>query len=200
MILKLPGLLLTICLSGMAIAHAQSPAPPAGAPAAKPADAVDAIAAWRRLDVSRAAVRDQLELCDDDAGRFQQIGRELRPSGGAENGEWSEWAVLLRTAALELQSCLRAYKKQIGLLVADTKALRDMLPTVKDAKRMTLGPKQLAEATKAADDAEREIAAADAQVAAWAEGADRLAGEALRLLRQAGVAKAEPLPSFKNLL
>lgn len=148
----------------------------------------------------RAAVKDQVELCDDDVERFNQAGRELRPDGAADVAEWSEWGALLRNTGLELESCLRAYKKQIGLLRADTATLRDMLPVVKDTKRMTLGPKQLGEVIKALDDGMRESDAADRHVAALAEAADKAAADALCALRQAGVAKVEPLPGFKKLL
>ncbi len=174
--------------------------PPQTAPAARAPDAIDAVAAARRLDVSRAAVKDQVELCNDDAEKFRQVGRELKPDGAAGVTEWNEWGTLLRITGLELQSCLRAYKKQIGLLRADAKTLRDMLPAVKDAKRMTLNPKQLGEVTKSADDGEREIVAADQHVAALADAADQAAVDGQRALRQAGVTKGEPLPSFRNLL
>ncbi|MEO8558676.1 MAG: hypothetical protein ABI439_06405 [Rhodospirillales bacterium] len=166
----------------------------------KPVDAVDAVAAWRRLDVSRHAVKDQLELCDDDAGRFGKVGQALKPSDGAEVTEWTDWGVLLRSTGLELRSCLRAARQQVGLLRADSKALRDIMPAVKDAKRMSLSAKQLGEVTKASDDAEREIADADQRVAGMVEAADKIAAEAQRVLRQTGVSKVEPLPPFKSLL
>jgi hypothetical protein len=181
-------------------------APTANAPgggvtqASKPVDAFDAIAAWRRLDVSRAAVKDQVELCNDDADKFQQVGRDLKPGEAADVGEWNEWAALLRNTGQDLESCLRAYKKQIGLLRADAKTLQAMLPAVKDVKRMALTPKQLAEVTKSAADGEREMAAADQHVAALADSADRTVTEALRALGQAGVARIAPMPSFKELL
>jgi len=185
---------------GWPMPAAAQPAAPAVAPSGKPVDAVDALEAWRRLNVSRAAIKDQVELCDDDAERFRQVGRELRPDGAADATEWSEWGALLRDAGLELQSCLRAYKKQIGLLRADTKTLHEVLLAVKDAKRMTLGPKQLGEATRALDDGMGESDAADQHVAALAEAADKAAADALRALRQAGVVRVEALPGFKNLL
>lgn len=183
--------------------------PPAAAPAtapakpmapSKPVDAVDAIAAWRKLDVSRRAVKDQLELCDDDAARFARIGLGLKPTERAEIGEWTEWGVLLRGTGLELQTCLRAYKKQLVLLRADAKTLRELMPAVKDAKRMTLGPKQLAEVTKANDDAEREIVDAERRIGELVEAADKILADSQRALRQAGVGKVEPLPPFKTLL
>ncbi len=187
---------LVIELSLICLAPAVAQTPPPGKP-----DAVDALAAWRRLQVSRAAVRDQLELCDDDGARFQQVSRELRPDGGAGPGEWKDWAALVRDTGHELESCLRAYNKQIGLLRADHNALAAMLPAVQQAKPMSLGPKQLAEVTGAVEESQREIALADAHVGALADQADKAALDALRLLRQKGIAKLEPpLPSFKKLL
>jgi len=88
----------------------------------------------------------------------------------------------------------------VKLLRADTKTLHEVLLAVKDAKRMTLGPKQLGEATKALDDGMRESDAADQHVAALAEAADKVTADALRALRQAGVVRVEALPGFKNLL
>jgi hypothetical protein len=181
--------------SGAQIADPARPPPPA-----KPVDAVDALAAWRKLDISRRALKDQLELCDDDAMRFGRVGLGLKPNERAEVTEWTEWGVLLRGTGLELQTCLRAYRKQLGLLRADARTLRDMMPAVKDAKRMTLGPKQLAELTKANDDAEREIVEAEQKIAELIEGADKILADSQRALRQAGVSKVEPLAPFRSLL
>jgi hypothetical protein len=194
---KTRAILLALLMVG-----ATAPALPAMAQTspAKPVDAVDALAAWRRLDVSRQAVKDQLELCNDDAARFQQIGRELKPGDGAAVDEWNDWGNLLRNTGLELQSCLRAYGKQIGLLRADHQALRELLPAARDAKRMSLGPKQLSDAGKAVDDAELEIASAQQKAVALAEVADQTWSEAQRLLRQAGAGKVGPLAPFRNLL
>jgi len=186
------GLLAPVALR----AQIADPDKPVAAP--KPVDAVDALAAWRRLDISRQAVKDQLELCSDDAQRFQTVGRELKPQDGADAGVWTEWAGVLRDAALELQSCLRGYRKQIGLLRADSQALRDVLPAARDAKRMSLGPKQQADAGKAAEDAERDIVNAEQKVAALIEVADQTLAEGRRLLRQAGVAKVDLPGPFRN--
>lgn len=174
-------------------AMAQAPSPGGG-------DAVDALATWRRLQVSRAAVRDQVELCDGDAERFQQVSGELRPDGKADANEWREWGELVNDTAHELESCLHAYSVQIGLLRADHDALAGMLPAVRGAKKMTLSPKQLGEVSKAAEEAGAEIAAADRHVGVLADNADKAAAAALLLLRQNAVAAPEKLPAFRKLL
>lgn len=187
------GLSIGWALAWPAPAVAQNPPP-------DNADAVDALATWRRLQVSRAAVRDQIELCDGDAERFQQISGELQPDDQADAEEWKDWGALVGDTARELESCLRAYKMQIGLLRADHDALAGMMPAVRGAKKMSLSPKQLGEVTKAADESGAEIATADKHAGILADNADKSAAAALQLLRRKGVAGPDKLPAFRKLL
>lgn len=160
----------------------------------------DAVVAYEAAQVSRNAIRDQLDLCADDADKLDEIYSKLRPEAPADRSQWTDWGELFRHTGDELLNCLRAYNKQVALHRRDVAVLRQRLPLMKEPKRLTLSPKQVAAINAYAAGIDQELAEFAARAAALASVADQSSTRAAALLRDAGIADL-PMPSgFRTAL
>lgn len=99
-------LLLTVLLVvDAAVAQGQAPPP------SSVTDSVDLGLVYRRAVIGRNAVRDQIDLCAEDADKLQTVSKELKPDAGGEEQLWKEWADALKGAGNDLVRCLRAFKR-----------------------------------------------------------------------------------------
>lgn len=163
----------------------------AGAQTPKPLGAEDAVLAYGAAQISRAAVRDQLDLCAEDADKLDQVFTKLRPSGGADRSDWADWGDLFRRIGGELKACLRSYSKQMILHGRDLALLRERLPLLKEPKRLTISPKQVAAINAYAAGLDKELAGYAARARGMANSAELASGRVGAMLREAGVAKIE---------
>lgn len=168
-------------------AHAQTP---------KPLGAEDAVRAYDAAQISRAAVRDQLDLCAEDADKLDQVFTKLRPAGGADRAEWADWGDLFRRIGGELKACLRSYSKQMVLHNRDLVVLQERLSLLKEPKRLTISPKQVAAINAYAAGLDKELAAYAARARGMANSAELASGRVGAMLREAGVAKIELTQGF----
>lgn len=74
-------------------------------------DSVDLGMVYRRAVLGRNSLKDQLELCRDDADKLNTIANVLKPETGAEDALWKDWSEALKVAGNDLVRCLRAYKR-----------------------------------------------------------------------------------------
>ncbi len=166
----------------------------AAAQSAKTLGPEDVVQAYQQAQISRSAVRDQLDLCAEDADKLNQIFTSLRPDGMAERGEWLDWANLYRGLGTELHSCLRSYAKQIVLHRRDVALLRERLPLLKEPKRLTVSPKLVSEIHAYVGGLDKELTGYAGRARAMANSAELATGRAMTLLREAGIAQVD-MPS-----
>ncbi|MGE0659404.1 MAG: hypothetical protein AB7F36_15835 [Reyranellaceae bacterium] len=163
--------------AGIGASSAQTP---------RPLTPQDAVLAYEAAQVSRSAIRDQLDLCAADADKLEQVFSRLRPEAGSEAGDWREWGELYAQIGRELLGCLRAYAKQRSLHLRDVALMRERLPLMKQPKRLTLSPKQVAKINAYSAGLERELAGYDRRAMAIANGAENSSAKVADLLRAAG--------------
>lgn len=163
-------------------AHAQTP---------KPLGAEDAVRAYDAAQISRAAVRDQLDLCAEDADKLDQVFTKLRPAGGADRAEWTDWGDLFRRIGGELKTCLRSYSKQMVLHNRDLAVLHERLSLLKEPKRLTISPKQVAAINAYVAGLDKELEGYVAHARGMANAAELASGRVGAMLREAGVVKIE---------
>jgi len=183
---KLPILALLLALMPLGV-EAQTP---------KPLSAEDAVLAYDAAQISRAAVRDQLDLCAEDADKLDQVFTKLRPGVGADRAEWTDWGDLFRRIGGELKACLRSYSKQMVLYNRDLAVLQERLPLLKEPKRLTISPKQVAAINAYAAGLDKELAAYAARARGMASSAELASGRVGAMLREAGVTKIELMQGF----
>lgn len=167
-----------------------------GAQTPKPLGAEDAVRAYDAAQISRAAVRDQLDLCAEDADKLDQVFTKLRPAGGADRAEWTDWGDLFRRIGGELKTCLRSYSKQMVLHNRDLAVLHERLSLLKEPKRLTISPKQVAAINAYAAGLDKELAAYAARARGMANSAELASGRVGAMLREAGVTKIELTQGF----
>lgn len=153
----------------------------------RPLTPQDAVLAYEAAQVSRSAIRDQLDLCASDADKVEQVFSKLRPESGSDAGDWREWGTLYAQIGRELLGCLRAYAKQRSLHLRDVAVMRERLPLMKQPKRLTLSPKQVAKINAYSAGLERELAGYDRRAMAIAAAAENSSTQVAALLRDAGV-------------
>ncbi len=178
---KLPALALLLALMPFS----------AGGQTPKPLGAEDAVRAYDAAQISRAAVRDQLDLCAEDADKLDQVFTKLRPAGGADRSEWTDWGDLFRRIGAELKACLRSYSKQMSLHGRDLTLLRDRLSLLKEPKRLTISPKQVTAINAYAAGLDKELADYAARARGMANSAELASGRVAAMLREVGVTKIE---------
>jgi hypothetical protein len=162
----------------------------------KPLGPEDAVRAYDAAQVSRAAVRDQLELCAEDSDKLDQVFTRLRPGAAAARDDWSDWGGLYKSVGGELMACLRSYAKQIALHRRDIATLRERLSLLKEPKRLTISPKQVGEINAYAASLDKELAGYGARVRGMANSAELSSGRVAAMLREAGVAKVDVPQGF----
>lgn len=162
----------------------------------RPLSAEDALRAYESAQISRSAVRDQLDLCTEDADKLAQVYTRLRPGAGGDKGDWNDWGELYGRIAGELKTCLRAYAKQLSLHRRDLVVLQERLPLLKEPKRLTLSPKLVAEINAYAAGLEKELGGYADRARSMATTAELSSGRTSALLREHGVAKSEMPQGF----
>lgn len=162
-----------------------------GAQTPKPLGAEDAVRAYDAAQVSRSAVRDQLDLCAEDAEKLDQVFTRLRPAGGADRADWTDWGDLFKRIGGELKACLRSYSKQMALHNRDLTLLRERLPLLKEPKRLTISPKQVTAINAYAAGLDKELGDYAARARGMANSAELASGRVSAMLREAGVVKIE---------
>jgi|CXWL01.1.fsa_nt_gi hypothetical protein len=163
----------------------------AGAQTPKPLGAEDAVLAYGAAQISRAAVRDQLDLCAEDADKLDQVFTKLRPAGAADRSDWTDWGDLFRRIGGELKACLRSYSKQMALHGRDLALLRERLPLLKEPKRLTISPKQVGAINAYTAGLDKELESYVARARGMANSAELASGRVGAMLREAGVVKIE---------
>lgn len=164
--------------TGIGASSAQTP---------RPLTPQDAVLAYEAAQVSRSAIRDQLDLCAADADKVEQVFSKLRPEPGSDANDWREWGELYAQIGRELFACLRAYAKQRSLHLRDVALMRERLPLMKQPKRLTLSPKQVAKINAYSAGLERELAGYDRRAMAIATAAEKSSLQVAALLRDVDV-------------
>ena len=172
------ALAMLLLSAGSGVSSAQTP---------RPLTPQDAVLAYEAAQVSRSAIRDQLDLCASDADKLNQVFSRLRPEPDSDANDWREWGALYAQIGRELLGCLRAYAKQRSLHLRDVALMRERLPLMKQPKRLTLSPRQVAKINAYSAGLERELAGYDRRAMAIATGAEDSSRQVAALLREAGV-------------
>ena len=145
-------------------------------------DSVDLGLVYRRAVLGRSSVKDQLDLCADDADKLAIVAGTLKPEAGAEEASWKEWSEALKNSGNDLVRCLRAYKRLTEIAQREINEMRKRWQG--DAAKPTVSARDTAEFNKF-------TAAIDGDMKAFRDRADQMGRIAQKSVDDANSALAQ---------
>ena len=128
-------------------------------------DSVDLGMVYRRAVLGRNSLKDQLDLCVDDADRLSTVAFGLKPDAGADEALWKSWSDGLKDSGNDLVRCLRAYKRLAEIAQREINEMRRRWQG--DGTKPTASARDTAEFNKF-------LAAIDADMVGFRDRADQM--------------------------